>query len=457
MKKFLLYILASFSLCSCEKIFLEEKPSSNIVRPETLEDLERLLDNDGVINRTGALVRLGSDEYFVPSKPVWESLFTATQRNSYLWAEDPYQGEMNIPDWDQLYAAVFYANSVLEELERIGSDDKVRANNIKGRAYFVRAFAHYDLLNTFAPAYDPEKANHQTGIPLRNTSNINVIERPKSMFECYNFILSDFNNALNLLTDDRPPQVRTRPSRAAALAMLAKIQLNMGEYEQALSNAKSCLDIYSNITDFNDIDLDNDEPFQHNNNDVIYMTRQVLAGQLTATSGVRETTSNYMGIDTNLLQLYSPTDLRFKAFFSVGTEGRYYRKSMFGARSLNLYPFTGLATDEIYLIKAECEARLDLIADAKNTLTSLLQNRFDRGQIPNLNDLSQDQLLDRVLLERRKELVWRSIRWNDLKRLNLRGAEITIERHLGEDIYQLTPNSERYIFPIPDNELIHLK
>ena len=135
MKKFLLYILASFSLCSCEKIFLEEKPSSNIVRPETLEDLERLLDNDGVINRTGALVRLGSDEYFIPSKPVWESLFTATQRNSYLWAEDPYQGEMNIPDWDQLYAAVFYANSVLEELERIGSDDKVRANNIKGRAY----------------------------------------------------------------------------------------------------------------------------------------------------------------------------------------------------------------------------------------------------------------------------------------------------------------------------------
>ena len=455
MNKIFIAISALLLLVSCEQEFLSVKPSSNIIRPQSLEDLERLLDNSDVINVNGVLQRLASDEYYIQTLEIWESLPWATQRNAYLWKDDVYEGETHIRDWDDLYRAVFYANSVLEELDRIGGSDQKRVNDIRGRALFIRAYAFYDLLNTFAPFYNSQTSGTDLGIPLRLTADVNRFDKRATIKDCYNMIIDDLQEAAMLLAAERPPQLRTRQSKTAAYALLARIFLNMGDYPRAEEYASRSLHLYGDITDFNALDKESEQPFQNNDTDVIYYMTQVQA--YNTTTGVSSIIGRFMGIDGALIDLYDSSDLRLQIFFGRNAEGRYYRKNMFGTRGSILMPFTGLATDEIFLIKAESEARNGKLESAAQTLVQFLEKRFVQGSVINVGPFDQDELIKRILEERRKELVWRSLRWNDLKRLNREGRNIVLHRELGSYRDKLEPNSTKYIFPIPDNELIYLK
>ena len=116
--------------------------------------------------------------------------------------------------------------------------------------------------------------------------------------------------------------------------------------------------------------------------------------------------------------------------------------------------FTGLATDEIYLIKAECLARKNQVSEALTVLNTLLENRYKTGEFVPLSAATPTEALNKILLERRKELVWRSLRWTDLKRLNKEGANITLYREINSNHYTLPPNDPKYVFPIPDDEIL---
>lgn len=446
--------LSLFLLVSCEQEFLSIKPSSNIIRPQTLEDLEQMLDNNFVINVTGGLQRLASDEYYIATQEIWQGLFSSTQRNAYLWKTNLYEGETNIKDWDNLYTAIFYANSVLEELDRIGGNDQERIDDIRGRALFVRAYALFDLVNTFAPCYDSRTAATVPGVPIRLSADVNQVEKMATVEACYGRIINDLEGAVNFLSSDKPLPLRTRQSKTAAYGMLAKVYLVMGDFQKAGLYADTCITLYPTITDFNELDANTDQPFHQNNDDVIYYTTQIL--DYTTTSGVGMLTGNYIGMDTTLMTMYDPEDLRLQIFFNKNEQGRFYRKMMFGSVAVNLYPFTGLATDEIYLIKAESLARIGEVGEAKNALLQLLRKRFPPGYDFEIDHLEQVSLIERVLLERRKELIWRSTRWTDLKRLDKLGITTTTTRKLGDNVYEISSDDDRVVFPIPENELIHL-
>jgi hypothetical protein len=69
--------------------------------------------------------------------------------------------------------------------------------------------------------------------------------------------------------------------------------------------------------------------------------------------------------------------------------------------------------------------------------------------------LTKDEALKKVLIERRKELVWRAgLRWDDIRRLNKEGANISLRRKLGNETYVLKAGSPQFAFPIPINESI---
>ncbi|MEJ7778953.1 MAG: RagB/SusD family nutrient uptake outer membrane protein, partial [Daejeonella sp.] len=64
---------------------------------------------------------------------------------------------------------------------------------------------------------------------------------------------------------------------------------------------------------------------------------------------------------------------------------------------------------------------------------------------------SSDDALKMVLQERRKELLMRNRRFNDLRRLNKDSRfAITLKRILGANTHELPPNDKRYVFPIPE-------
>jgi len=101
-------------------------------------------------------------------------------------------------------------------------------------------------------------------------------------------------------------------------------------------------------------------------------------------------------------------DLRTSVFF-FPYNGYYGFKGNY-ARALYL-SFSGIATDEMYLIRAECYA----IREAMDDLNTLLLKRYRTGTYVPLSINNKEDALARILLERRKELLMRGLRWIDIK------------------------------------------
>lgn len=450
MKKYCLYSLFFAVLLgtSCNKEFLNKKPSTNIVQPTTLDDLQSLLENGEAVNHSSALAVISSDEFEYPSYEIWQSLRTATERNSYIWAADLFGGEVDGGDWNQPYEMVFYANNVLERLSKIhvNSMNLSQWSNIKGWALFVRAFAYFDLVKNFSPAYDQNTSEKDLGVPLKLNPSIDEILPRATVKQTYEKILSDLEEAISLLRTELSFEKRNRPSKASAYALGARIYLSMRNYQEAEKYSDSCLALYDRLIDYNTINLNSATPFSKTNEETLFPASVIINYPASTVASNR-----YINISAELLSLYDENDLRRSIYFTQSSGRVIVKRNYYGG---GLYPFTGLATDEIYLIKAECLARRGEFQKSMDILNRLLINRYDnkRAYVPLIAESATDAL-EKVLVERRKELVWRGLRWDDLKRLNKEGANIVLKRKLNNIEYLLPPNDPRYVFPIPDNEI----
>jgi len=431
----------------CKKDFLDAKPSSAILEPTTLDDFQGLLENISAFN-SPTLPTMSADEYDFTSYATYQSTQTATERNAYTWAKDIYAGAANVPDWDLPYTAIFYANNVLAGLDKIKNteNDISRFNYLKGWALFDRAFAYYELVDNFSPVYDANTAGTDMGVPIKLNPSVDNIEPRSSVQATYNQILSDLSQAIPLLVTNIPPNNREQPSKVAGHALLARIYLTMRKYDQAEVQADSTLQLYSTLIDYNTVSLTATIPFTRTNDELIFY-------KYATNYGSAETFLNpYINIRSSLLNLYNSNDLRLSLYFVQKSTGAVVSKRQYDGAT-TLYPFTGLATDETYLIKAECAARRNDISTALTYLNSLLIKRYVTNSFTALTATDQTDALNKILLERQKELVWRNSRWDDIKRLNKEGANITLTRILNGQTYTLPPNDPRYVFPIPDNEI----
>lgn len=433
-----------FFACS-DSDFLDVKPNSTILTPSSLEDVQKLLNNN--INLSSGLAVMSSDEYLVNEED-W-NIAPAIERNAYVWAKDLYEGTRDVLDWDRPFRAVFYANNALAVLQTLEPNDAEQAvhDDLKGQALFKRAFANYELIRNFCKSYDEASAESDLGIPLRKEPGIDKLAQRSSLEDSYQFALNDLELAAQLLG----PRLRSnllRPNNAAAHALLARIYLDMGLYPEAELHADSTLFLYNRLIDYNTVSTTAATPFPNTHDELLFNAMTVGLYYFTTSGSLPRP----YRIVEDLIDSYSADDLRRQLYFIGDNEGRHIMKrGYFGA---GLYPFTGLAVDEVYLIKAECLARSGKEDQAMETLLMLLAKRYISGKTPSANEVTEGKtVLEAVLEERRKELVWRGLRWYDIKRYNRDGHNITLTKVVGGKTYTLPPNDPRFVFPIPDDEI----
>lgn len=445
MKTNLIYCLAIwFFLTGCKKDFLEAKPSSDILTPATIADLNGLLERM-TLNLTGVLPQISADEYLIVSDQDYLALSNATQRNAYVWASDTYEGEAQ-KDWDVPYSEIFCANSVLQVLDQKKFSNKKESDLTRGWACFNRAYAYFDLAKNFCKVYDKGSASSDLGVPIRQDPGVDVVAQRATLAATFEQIFSDLFQAVKLLDHKVPPMNRNRPSKAAAYAMLARVSLYQGNYNTAELYADSCLMLHNELINYNQVSKTAATPFGYTVAEIIYYSSQVVSyGTLTVYGNAPA-----IKINPEFYALYQNGDLRKDIFFSKNNLNNYNMKRGYTGAS---YPFTGLATDEIILIKAECLARRGQTVASMDALNQLLINRYATNQFIPLAVNSADEALEKVLLERKKELIWRGLRWYDLKRFNRDGANLSLSRTMGGKTYTLPPNDNRWVFPIPDQEI----
>jgi hypothetical protein len=446
MKLYISYIaLAAIILSvSCNKNdFLDAKPDQSLVVPSTLQDLQAILDNDYVMNGFGSsgypvLGETAADDYYVSDR-IYNDYFMPLYKNACIWNKDVYSGE-TILDWDLPYRCVFYSNVVIDGLASIprNGDNYDEWNNEMGSALAFRANAFYLLSQVFAPLYDSATASTDWGIPLRLHGDVNEPIARATVQDTYNKIVLDLDSAVQLLPDK--PLYPTRPSKAAAYGLLARVYLSMRAYNKALLYADSCLQIQNELMDYNTISTTSVLPFQRFNSEVIF----TYMLQKTEINPVSLTISN---VDSTLYASYADNDLRKQIFFkNFGTGNNFL-----GTYDERGNVFGGLATDEMLLTRAECEARANYMDAALNDLNTLLEKRYVTGTFIPVTATNSMEALTIILNERRKELVMRGLRWTDLRRLNKEpGFARTIYRSVNGMTYSLPPNDKRYVYPIPD-------
>ncbi len=433
----LLYSLLSFViiLSGCQK-YLDAKSNKQLVVPSGTQDLQALLDYYFRVNNFDPMLgEQCADNYYINDAD-YTAITTEEARGMYAWA--PQLTILRNPnEWSYTYDNVYRANTVLDNLIKVERTGKNAADwdNIKGQALLLRAKSFLLALGIWSLAYDATTAQTDPGIALRLNSDFNQPSVRSSVQQSYDQVLKDLLEAVPLLPVT--PVHVMRGSKSAVFALLARAYLYMHKYDNALRYADSCLQLSGQLLDYNRLNPAATFPFQPYNPEVIMENSSVSGGGFG---------SNIMKIDSVLYRSYDNNDLRKTLFFKNNNNGSYAFK---GSYEGNPILFAGIATDEMYLTRAECLARTGNSSAALADLNTLLIKRWKTGTFIPFTANDASQALQLVLTERRKELLMRSLRWADIKRLNKEGAGIVLRRVINGNTIELPPNNARYAFPLP--------
>ncbi|WP_313264618.1 RagB/SusD family nutrient uptake outer membrane protein [Sphingobacterium sp.] len=425
-----------WSLClqSCTK-FLDEKPQLSAATPDKEEDLRALLDFESQINLYyPGLIELGTDDYYL-NNDTYSNMLVSFQE-AYRW--DKEMITTDITYWRACYNTIMIANIVLEGVERL---KPIKNKDIEGEALFVRGLAHFYAAQLYCPLYN-KAADSPFGLPIRLSSDFNVPVTRATVHETYKQIIDDIKGAIPILRDQAAEI--NRPGKRAAYAALARIYLSIGDYEQARYYADECLKINADLMDFNTIDSKPNYPITPKNVEMIYYGSTI--------SGSAALNSSRARIPMAVYNLFDANDLRKLIYFRSVNATEYAFKGYYSGRSATY--FAGFANDELFLIRAECNTRLGATEAALVDINKLLEHRIRKGSFTELKLSDPKDLLLFILNERRKEMLFRGVRWSDLKRLNLEpNHAVNLVREVttnGETKrYELPANDARYLYPIP--------
>lgn len=428
---------------ACDR-FLDAKPDQSLAVPSTTKDLWAIIDNNIIFNqRDLSSSEVLSDNYFLTST-TWSGISSALHRSLYIWEKNDDSNR----DWVNGYVAIYYANTVLEHLGKIELSNPDEKNELEGAAHFLRGYYLFSLAQLFVPPITPQTRSLNLGLPLRYNTDVEEKSIRSTVAETYDAILHDLTIAAKLLTAN-DLDVKTRPSKPAALGMLGKVHLVIHQYDSAEKYAQEALQLYDELMDFNkDIDPSSTAPFQRFNKEVMFHSRS--AGQAILNPG-------RAFVDSVLIDSYANNDLRKTAYFRYNSGNTYSFKGNYdGVGASSGFMFGGVTTNEVFLILAEAQARRGKVTESMITLNTLLINRYASPYSP-FSAQDPDEALSHVLSERRKELLFRGTRWSDLRRLKDEVEYSTTPKRLINNIsYELPPESDRYTIAIPYDQVIKL-
>jgi len=434
-------------MLSCNK-FLDKKAESALVIPNSLTALQALLDNNNIMNVYigSGLIEVGADDFYISGASY--NALSELEKHAYIWQPYPYFAikDRNM-NYSNIYRVVFNANTVLEQLKKIDDSNSNAYKSIKGAALFFRAYAFYQLAQVYCVAYksgDAEYNSTHLGLPIRLSPDFEERSVRSSLEETYAQIEKDLLEAVELLQDRT--EIAMRPSKLASLAMLGRLYLIMGAYDKALLFTDRALSINATLMDFKDRDFQSATPFEILNSETIFLSYNATISAIDP---------SIASVDTVLYRGYADDDLRKVLFFNLKSDGTVAFKGSYIGFYNSVF-FNGIATDELYLIKSECLARQGQLELAKAALKSLLDKRYRNGFTwPNTRE-GADQILSYILDERRKELLFRGLRWTDVRRLNF---DPRFKRDLRRDLlldgvwktFELPANDKRYAFQFPED------
>lgn len=308
--------------------------------------------------------------------------------------------------WRDFYKAIYRANAILEGLATASGISSTRVSQLSGEAKFLRAFCYYYLVNNWGD------------VPLITSTDVTkTAMAPRSPVAAVNAqVLADLQSAVTLLPESYSSTEKVRANKWAAVAMLARVSLQMGQWADAALNASHVINSgrYLPLSQPDSIFLKNSRSAILQiwvNDGFTFPGRTFLP--------VNNNSSNYP-LSTDFINSFEPGDLRraeWTGTFTYVGELYYYPY-----KYKNRTATTGDAGEylmllriaEQYLIRAEALCRQGSVAAAVSDL-NVIRQRSGLEDLP--AGMSRDSCLLAIEQERRVELFteWGD-RWLSLKR-----------------------------------------
>lgn len=321
----------------------------------------------------------------------------------------------------------------------VTEDDEYSISSYLSQCYALRALATFTLTNLFGLPYQPGGANTQLGIILikdKPYTNTDEVHR-STVAECYEQILSDIEKAKELYTDESEMNGSAQFyfNMAAIYALEARVNLFMGNYAKASEAAQNAID----ERDSEGVGADKYAAMWKSNaisNEDILTISKTNDDNLSA-NALNTLYGSYGGtVSPYVTGLFGENDVRA----TVLDYDQYKYVGLSGAAAVSNIPI--FRVSEMYLIIAECEARLGNIDAAQEAVcfTAERDADFDAEALPT----TKDELLSFINDERVRELYLEGHRWFDARR---QGMKITVASTKKDfDI-------AKFVYPIPADEI----
>jgi len=471
MKRITQYIaimLVAMGLFSCEK-FLDQDLQQAIDANEAITNLD-----DAQVALNGCYDGLQEIELFSRDLFIIADLAADNSRmnaqnagrfiNIYQWTFDVTEG-YGTGIWDNGYSTLYRINKLIQDIEPIETitdEEVVTKDQILGEALALRALMYFSLVNYFGQTYNYTDDASHLGVPLI-LEPIGVDDDPgrATVAEVYAQILLDLegsgdtHGAIDMLGSGGTPFTI---DIYGAYALLSRVYLYMEQWAEASSYAQMVINSgkYSLIPQANYKDSWFLESYETNAEQIFFLRSSATDNWSVDMLGTMYMESGYGDIlaTMDLISLYDAGDVRLGLFREV--EGEYMIEKFPGRRAsyeipevevnVNVNNHSIIRSAEMYLNAAEAEAELGNFENAV-TLLSTITSRA--GASPVLE--TGDGLIDRIKLERRKELCFEGHRLWDIERYN----EDIIRTDLTNPSVRSLIEYPNYLFayPIPDREI----
>jgi len=455
----LILLLLGVIISSCESDFLEPTPSSGVTSGSYFTNGAEV--GTAVINMYDGLQGVNSTRTDDNHAIMYE--FYITEMRSDNTRTKSSEGEAaQFEDYSitatngivsdyyaSFYNIIFRANTVLDNLGVVEDADVAAA--YEGEAKFVRAYAYFNLVRLFGdiPLVDRTLSPSEIDVQFTRVATASV----------YDLIVSDLQTAAANLNNS----YKTRASKAAAQALLAKVHLTIGNYGDARTLCEAVVGSgFSLQSNFNDIF------YSERNSEIIFAVGYAAGldddsqnfssewmNAVGRTSGVNYVTPEAvtalddLGGDRTVYSYrvdpFQPSQNQVVKYLPNGESGGIDGKTFESDATLAGNDWIVLRYADVLLMHAEAIMAGSQETADPNALASFQAVRDRAGLTDIVTSITKQELLD----ERRVELAFENQRFFDLVRFGV--AQDVLSAFSTANGYSFAATD--ILLPIPQREV----
>ncbi|MGN6435848.1 MAG: RagB/SusD family nutrient uptake outer membrane protein [Agriterribacter sp.] len=447
------FIIFLVTLNACTKSLTIPPPANQLVTEDAFKDtsianstvlgIYAKMMNQGASFANGGitlLTGLYADELYPTGTNQWDIEFF----NNAISLEND---KNTMVLWDNAYKLIYHTNACIEGLEKSERlKDVPRSNEVRIRLInecrVIRALLYFNLVNLFGEVPLITSTDYKESIK-KERSAVDII---------YSQITADLTQAKSAFDEDISYLGKTRASKLAASALLAKVYLYKKDYEKAIEESSTVLNYSGTL-----LEPELNNVFLAGSNEAIWHLRpyqsgfNTTEGQLFIPTTASSARPGY-GLSQHLLNDFENGDKRrlndkWVKSKVVGGQTFYYPNKYKLRMDNNTNPleyYVILRVGEQYLIRAEARIALNQISQALEDINRIR----GRAGLPAVEASLASEAAAYLNRERRSELFceWGN-RWFDLKRTEKIDEGIGMRK---DGYRQITEG----LFPIPLRELV---